>query len=167
MKTRENWKIKIINCEMINNQLLEGMINNQSLLLEGIKNIVRTDFLGLFGSNIENAFRELSAEFIQLGYAEEDLTFQINYVIDADEDRYLVSIYAYVYPVMHPVSKKRVIISHAERYYVHDAYTKARNQEGKLVKEQIEQISIFCKLVKENEALKKRVEQLEQRIKEL
>jgi uncharacterized protein YdcH (DUF465 family) len=158
MQVKEVWIIKINNEEEID-------VNNS--LLEQIKNIVKADFLSLLGSNIETALKELSAEFIKLGYTEEELEAQIKYIVNAYENGYRVSIYTYVYPVMHPVSKMRLIIHNGERTYTSEFYTKTRNELGKLIKEQISIVCRLAKLMKENEALKKRVEELEQRIQEL
>jgi alanyl-tRNA synthetase len=156
MEIKEAWEIKV-----------NGMEVNNTSLLEQIKNIVRED-TAVLKDNIEEARKEMTSEFIKLGYNEEELETEIKYIVNAFENGYRGSIYTYVYPPAHPgVYRMKPIVYNAERNYTSEFYTKMRNEQGKLIKEQMQIMCRLSKLIKENEELKRELENAQARIREL
>ena len=156
MQTKESWEIKIDNLA----------IDSQNLA-EQVKNIVREDFKHV-DDRINEALKELLQEFIKLEYQEEELEARTEYLVNLFESGYRVSIYVVVFPMTHPmVYKRKLILYNAERNYVSDFYTKMRNEQGLKLKEQISVLIKIAKLMKENEELRKKLEEAEATIKEL
>jgi polyphosphate kinase len=155
MEIKEAWEIKV-----------NGMEVNNTSLLEQIKNIVRED-TAVLKDNIEEARKEMTSEFIKLGYNEEELETEIKYIVSLYENGYRVSVYVYVYPTMHPVNRMRPILFNAERNFVIEYYTKTRNEQGIALKEKVAPLYRIVQLEKENAELKKRLEKAEETIREL
>jgi peptidoglycan hydrolase CwlO-like protein len=155
METKETWEIKINDEEIEDEQVKEE-----------IKNLIRSDAQN-FSDRIQEAISELKKSFIEHGYTEEDLTGEVKYIVNAYDNGYKLSIVVSVYPPRHAVHKSRRVLHDAYIYYVHDEYTKARNEQGIAVKERLAPLARIVQLEKENAELKRKIEELEQRIKEL
>jgi len=158
MQTKETWEIKI------GNLTIDDLSPN---LLDQVKNVVKQDVQHVY-DRINETLKELSSEFVKLEYKEEELISKIEYLVNLYEESYCVSIYVDVFPIVHPiVSKRKLVLYNAERSYVSDYYTKSRNEQGIKLKEQLSTWYRLAKLIKENEELRKKLEEAEAIIKEL
>jgi len=158
MKIAETWEIKI------NGIAVEELSPS---LLDQVKNIVKQDTQHTYDT-INEAIKELASEFLKLEYQEEELEARTEYLVNIFETGYRVSIYVVVFPIIHPtVLKRKLVLYNAERSYVSDYYTKSRNEAGFKVKEQISTLCKLAKVIKENEELKRKLEEAEATIKEL
>ena len=158
MQTKESWEIKI-----------DGIAVEElsPSLLDQVKNIVKQDVQHVYDT-INEAIKELVSEFLKLEYQEEELEARTEYHVNIFETGYHVSIYVVVFPIIHPtVLKRKLVLYNAERNFTSDFYTKTRNELGIKVKEQLSTWHRIAKLVKENEELRKKLEEAEATIKEL
>ena len=158
MQTKEVWEIKV-----------DGIAVEElsPILLDQVKNIVKQDVQHVYDT-INEAIKELLQEFLRLEYKEEELEARTEYLVKLYEVGYYVSIYVVVFPIIHPtVLKRKLILYNAERNFTSDFYTKTRNELGIKIKEQISTLIKIAKLVKENEDLKRRLEEAEREIQEL
>jgi len=158
MQTKESWEIKI-----------DGIAVEElsPSLLDQVKNIVKQDVQHVYDT-INEAIKELVSEFLKLEYQEEELEARTEYLVNIFGTGYRVSIYVVVFPMIHPmIFKRKLVLYNAERNFTSDFYTKTRNELGIKVKEQISTLIKIAKLVKENEDLKRRLEEAEREIQEL
>ena len=156
MNIQEKWEI-----------LVDGVEIDNVDMQEEIKNLVKQDILA-YKKEIEETINKLVSEFLKQEYIEGDLTTEIKYKIDVYENGYRLWTNVYVYPSQHPQATKFVnVICDRYVYFVHESFTKPRNELGLKVKQDV---AVYCRLAemkKQNEELRIKLEKVEAELKEL
>ena len=156
MKIQETWNVRYGNIEIKDKELLNK-----------IAELVKNDIAHRV-NEIYEKIQNLTKEFIEQHYSEEELEANVKYEVILYSNGYDVLVNVYVYPTFNPdVAKYGRVIAIGYTYYTSSSYVKERNMLGELIKGKVSIYEQYNKLLEEKIELEKKLKEAENRIKEL
>jgi len=155
METKETYKTYLDRKEEIESPVIsELLIRHAKMTVEKKRDEIQR-MLELFKSH-----------FLGNGYSDDELVAETTIVIHAFRDEYSLDVNIKVYPRMHPSVAKYTNLLSLYVSYMDKDYSKERNNIGQELKDRLNPLIRILELEKENEELKRRLNQCREELRE-